>query len=490
MPLNCFKGSKKGTVVNPSLAAGWEEFWDPRYGASYFYNKKLKKTQWVHPGFSTDVGKKVAVKAESKPEPIKWNANSQTQQVKANPVDASNPDGEYKCYFGKGPTGLSLEEGLNADGHTCVRVMEVKGQALTNEVTIKSEIVRVGSTEVPTDATVKKVRQWLKESLKPVEVVFKPFKEETGSSKDQVVEEKPNDLVVEKTVVKDEATTAPKEEVVEKPKEEVVEKGKEKVEEKPKEEVVEKPKEKVVEKPKEEVVEKPKEEVVTPKKAEEPKQEETPKSDPPIEKSFEFKKNASLGLVLAEVHSADGKTDIVHVIEKVPNSQAAGFKSLLVYDQIARVGAQPVRGLDFKHVMDKIKEAKGTNLSEPLVLAFIAAVNNPIVQNSPPPKAPSIGDTKSQPTPIDTTTAAVKKAGGGKKAPKKSLTGTGGGGKKSGGKKKSTPRGSTPGGKKKSTPRGSTSGGKKKSTPRGSTSGGKKKSGGGMKKSGGGKKKS
>ena len=43
---------------------------------------------------------------------------------------------------------------------------------------------------------------------------FKPFKEETGSSKDQVVEEKPNDLVVEKTVVKDEATTAPKEEVV------------------------------------------------------------------------------------------------------------------------------------------------------------------------------------------------------------------------------------------------------------------------------------
>ena len=44
----------------------------------------------------------------------------------------------------------------------------------------------------------------------------------------------------------------------------------------------------VKEPPKEEVVEKPKEEVVTPKKAEEPKQEETPKSDPPIEKSFEF----------------------------------------------------------------------------------------------------------------------------------------------------------------------------------------------------------
>ena len=114
---------------------------------------------------------------------------------------------------------------------------------------------------------------------------------------------------------------------------------------------------------------------------------------------------------MAEVHSADGKTDIVHVVEKVPNSQAAGFKVYLY--MIKFLGsAQPVRGLDFKHVMDKIKEVKGTNLSEPLVLAFIAAVNNPIVQNSPPPKAPSIGDTKSQPTPIDTTTAAVKKAGG------------------------------------------------------------------------------
>ena len=66
----------------------------------------------------------------------------------------------------------------------------------------------------------------------------------------------------------------------------------------------------------------------------------------------------ALGLVLAEVHSEDGKTDIVHVVEKEPKSQADGFKDLKIHDQITRVGTTSVEGLDFKHIMDKIKEEK------------------------------------------------------------------------------------------------------------------------------------
>ena len=61
-----FGRSKKDKTQNPILAAGWEEYWDPRYGVAYFVNKKQKKSQWEHPGYSTPDGKPVKLESGSK----------------------------------------------------------------------------------------------------------------------------------------------------------------------------------------------------------------------------------------------------------------------------------------------------------------------------------------------------------------------------------------------------------------------------------------
>ena len=98
MPLNCFGKKGNNATENPVLAVGWEEFWDPRYGTSYFVNRKEKKTQWEHPGYSTKDGKKIELmeSEEIKPEDVKWNKNSNVQKATAEPIKQSEPNGEYK----------------------------------------------------------------------------------------------------------------------------------------------------------------------------------------------------------------------------------------------------------------------------------------------------------------------------------------------------------------------------------------------------------
>merc|ERR1711988_1428259 len=60
--------------------------------------------------------------------------------------------------------------------------------------------------------------------------------------------------------------------------------------------------------------------------------------------------------------------------------------------------------------MDKIKEEKTSNKSKPLVLAFTAATESPIQQTSLLPNAISLtGDSKSKPTPIDTSAHTASK---------------------------------------------------------------------------------
>jgi hypothetical protein len=154
--------------------------------------------------------------------------------------------------------------------------------------------------------------------------------------------------------------------------------------------------------------------------------------------------------------------------------------------------------------MDKIKEEKTSNKSKPLVLAFTAATESPTQQkNNRLPNVISItGDSKSKPTPIDTSTPTAGKrphSVGAKKTshtPEKSTPTASGSGAA---KKKSTPKSSGSGAAKKtSTPKRSGSGAaKKKSTPTASGSdAAKKKStpkpsggGAGKKKHTGGKKK-
>ena len=121
--------------------------------------------------------------------------------------------------------------------------------------------------------------------------------------------------------------------------------------------------------------------------------------------------------MLSEVHSADGKTDIVQVVEIAPGSQAAGFSNLLVNDQIIRVGQTNVMGMDFEHVMDTIKKQKTTETNSPLELVFISP------QQSSPKKSvsralatPATGDSKSKPSPSITSASSSKAKAGGQKS--------------------------------------------------------------------------
>ena len=225
----------------------------------------------------------------------------------------------------------------------------------------------------------------------------------------------------------------------------------------------------------------------------------------PEEKTFNFDKGRSLGLVLSEVHSADGKTDIVQVVEKAPNSQASGFSNLMVNDQIIRVGQTNVMGMDFEHVMDTIKKQKTTETNSPLKLVFISA------QQSSPKKSasralatPATGDSKSKPSPSTTSASSSKaKARGAKKSTspgrKSSTAGSKANRVRSAGVKTPTSAGrksSVSAGRKSSVSAGrksSASAGKKTPTSAGrksSASAGRKKSVGQKKSSSGGKKKS
>ena len=186
-----FGRSKKEKSDNPVLAAGWEEFWDPRYGVAYFVNKKQKKSQWEHPGYSTPDGKPVKLESGSKEagrDAVKI-AVTTPKKSNATSLEASNSE-TYKCIFGKGKLGLVLEEGTYSTGQTYVKVVSVGGQAEANGVQINSAIIRVGAQDFLQNPTVNEVTEALTSSTKPMEVMFKRSIQETGSSKEDVAKSK------------------------------------------------------------------------------------------------------------------------------------------------------------------------------------------------------------------------------------------------------------------------------------------------------------
>ena len=257
----------------------------------------------------------------------------------ATSLEASNSE-TYKGVFGKGKLGLVLEEGTYSTGQTYVKVVSVEGQAKANGVQINSAIIRVGAQDFLQNPTVNEVTEALIKATKPMEVVFKRPIQETGISKEDVAQST--------SPAKVDSTKSPKNvSALDK---------------------VDTPKAKKVDSPQKLSV--PQQQKATPQKTEKATPQKA--AGKPEEKAFNFDKGSSLGLVLSEVHSADGKTDIVQVVEIAPGSQAAGFSNLLVNDQIIRVGQTNVMGMDFEHVMDTIKKQKTTETNSPLELVFIS----------------------------------------------------------------------------------------------------------------------
>lgn len=147
----CAKGVKSNTnkPFNPVLLKGWEEFWSKEYQLPYFYNKKLKKTQWEHPGFSLPNSRN-AVKFK------------QARKSKSNPGETGGIEAEYTsgtargqkavvCTFEEGPLGLKLREEMDRLGNIYIEVWEVMlcGQAGQHgALDEKDRLVKIGKQDV------------------------------------------------------------------------------------------------------------------------------------------------------------------------------------------------------------------------------------------------------------------------------------------------------------------------------------------------------
>ena len=94
--------------------------------------------------------------------------------------------------------------------------------------------------------------------------------------------------------------------------------------------------------------------------------------------------NGPLGIQFGDGVRKDGES-YVEVIEKLPEGQGMGYDELQKGDRVVRIGARPIRGMDFDNVISIIKSEK-----RPLEITFIHGDNvseaskKDIVVDSPP----------------------------------------------------------------------------------------------------------
>ncbi len=130
--MSCCAQGKAATNNNPILAKGWEEFWSSEYQLPYYFHKKLKKTQWEHPGYSLPNGKPIKLK--------------KIVSLKEG-IETKKSNKKFECTFVQGPLGLKLREDMDVRGNMIVEVWDVvpEGQAdNSGRINVKDRLSKIG----------------------------------------------------------------------------------------------------------------------------------------------------------------------------------------------------------------------------------------------------------------------------------------------------------------------------------------------------------
>ena len=370
--LCCSKGvgpKKNESVYNPVLAKGWQEYWSTEYKLPYYYHKKLKKTQWDHPGYSLPNGKKLLTNID------KGELKEGIRKVVAKPVT---------CFFKEGPLGLKLREDIDNEGNMFVEVHEISPNEQAGQEGLISEKMRLLSVagEKCIGWELPEILAIVKRAKRPIEMQFiKPPPKKSTTMKKEAV----------KPLIKSSLAEKPK-------KPTLMEKvysfqegpiglslqdgydpdGSQFVEVMSKHEGSQAANQsslhlhdRITRIGQTSVVGLDFAHVmVNLKEARRPV--ELAFVSPPDEVMEELKFTFSpgpMGIVLGDGISENvGRAPIlfVEVLEKVPGSQADGFSNLHIHDRIVRAGDVSVKGLDFAHVMEILQGA-----ARPLELSFV-----------------------------------------------------------------------------------------------------------------------
>ena len=410
--LCCSKGvgpKKNESVYNPVLAKGWQEYWSTEYKLPYYYHKKLKKTQWDHPGYSLPNGKKLLTNID------KGELKEGIRKVVAKPVT---------CFFKEGPLGLKLREDIDNEGNMFVEVHEISPNEQAGQEGLISEKMRLLSVagEKCIGWELPEILAIVKRAKRPIEMQFiKPPPKKSTTMKKEAV----------KPLIKSSLAEKPK-------KPTLMEKvysfqegpiglslqdgydpdGSQFVEVMSKHEGSQAANQsslhlhdRITRIGQTSVVGLDFAHVmVNLKEARRPV--ELAFVSPPDEVMEELKFTFSpgpMGIVLGDGISENvGRAPIlfVEVLEKVPGSQADGFSNLHIHDRIVRVGDVSVKGLDFAHVMEILQGA-----ARPLELSFVRP-NTVAVTES---QTAVVSAQKSPPTRARTSVKKGGKKDGGKK---------------------------------------------------------------------------
>ena len=410
--LCCSKGvgpKKNESVYNPVLAKGWQEYWSTEYKLPYYYHKKLKKTQWDHPGYSLPNGKKLLTNID------KGELKEGIRKVVAKPVT---------CFFKEGPLGLKLREDIDNEGNMFVEVHEISPNEQAGQEGLISEKMRLLSVagEKCIGWELPEILAIVKRAKRPIEMQFiKPPPKQSTTMKKEAV----------KPLIKSSLAEKPK-------KPTLMEKvysfqegpiglslqdgydpdGSQFVEVMSKHEGSQAANQsslhlhdRITRIGQTSVVGLDFAHVmVNLKEARRPV--ELAFVSPPDEVMEELKFTFSpgpMGIVLGDGISENvGRAPIlfVEVLEKVPGSQADGFSNLHIHDRIVRVGDVSVKGLDFAHVMEILQGA-----ARPLELSFVRP-NTVAVTES---QTAVVSAQKSPPTRARTSVKKGGKKDGGKK---------------------------------------------------------------------------
>ena len=410
--LCCSKGvgpKKNESVYNPVLAKGWQEYWSTEYKLPYYYHKKLKKTQWDHPGYSLPNGKKLLTNID------KGELKEGVRKVVAKPVT---------CFFKEGPLGLKLREDIDNEGNMFVEVHEISPNEQAGQEGLISEKMRLLSVagEKCIGWELPEILAIVKRAKRPIEMQFiKPPPKQSTTMKKEAV----------KPLIKSSLAEKPK-------KPTLMEKvysfqegpiglslqdgydpdGSQFVEVMSKHEGSQAANQsslhlhdRITRIGQTSVVGLDFAHVmVNLKEARRPV--ELAFVSPPDEVMEELKFTFSpgpMGIVLGDGISENvGRAPIlfVEVLEKVPGSQADGFSNLHIHDRIVRVGDVSVKGLDFAHVMEILQGA-----ARPLELSFVRP-NTVAVTES---QTAVVSAQKSPPTRARTSVKKGGKKDGGKK---------------------------------------------------------------------------
>ena len=389
--MSCCAQGKAATNNNPILAKGWEEFWSSEYQLPYYFHKKLKKTQWEHPGYSLPNGKPIKLK--------------KIVSLKEG-IETKKSNKKFECTFVQGPLGLKLREDMDVRGNMIVEVWDVvpEGQAdNSGRINVKDRLSKIGGRDCNL--------MELPEILRSIKTCGRPLTLEFCKPPTKAEEDALNAAAVKRA---EERKRLEEEERKERERKELLEKERQLQEQKEleakelrKKRMLEEEKQREKEEQEaQELREKEEQEARELREKEEQeaqelreKEEQEAKAEQEArelkEKQEREAEEAERARQLAEELAnengeretftfpegpmgmilGDGENDedgsFVELISKVDGSKAEEETTLLLGDRIVKVASTPVKGLDFEHVMTVLKSAE-----RPVELTFLHPTGN------------------------------------------------------------------------------------------------------------------